>query len=93
MIREIRYLTSAMMMPAFDYTLKANQQFVVKDYEIALYFYDQALKNNPTDKDNLYKRSICKKMLGNIAGACEDWNKIKELGGTQADALLAQYYK
>jgi len=48
-------------------------------------------KNIPFDKENLYNRGICKKMLGNLAGACEDWKKIKELGGKLADDLPAKY--
>ena len=76
---------------AFEYTGQANSAFKQKDYQGALYFYDQALKNRPADRENLYNRGICKKMLGNLAGACEDWKKIKELGGNEADDLLAKY--
>jgi hypothetical protein len=42
----------------------------------------------------LYRRGMCKLLLGNKAGACEDWNKVKSLGGTpQVDALLEKYCK
>jgi tetratricopeptide (TPR) repeat protein len=91
MFQEATYSTSAMMLPANDYSNKANDAFRLKEYDLALYYYDQALKTISYDKENLYNRGICKKMLGNLAGACEDWKKVKELGGKQADALLEKY--
>ena len=74
-----------------EYTQKANAAFKQRDYQTALYFYDQALKNHAEDPENLYNRGICKQKLGNQAGACEDWNKIKQLGHSDADELLAKY--
>jgi len=91
MFQEITYSTSDMMLPSYNNTSEANASFKEKNYARALYYYDEALKSIPTDKENLYNRGICKKMLGNLAGACEDWKKIKELGGSQADDLLAKY--
>ena len=88
------YLTYGTFGPAFSadqYTKKANTAFKQNDYKAALYYYDQALSNVSFDKENLYNRGVCKKMLGNLPGACEDWKKLKELGGDQADALLEKY--
>jgi hypothetical protein len=91
MFMDLNYSTFGPAFSAGQYSDKGNIAFKQKDYQVALYYYDQALKNRPTDKEDLYNRGFCKKMLGNLAGACEDWKKIKELGGTQADDLLAKY--
>jgi len=91
MFVELSYGTFGPAFSASQYTDKANIAFKQQDYRLALYYYDQALKNMPNDKENLYNRGICKKALGNLAGACEDWNKLKELGGKEADDLLLKY--
>jgi tetratricopeptide (TPR) repeat protein len=91
MFTEVSYLTFGSAFSADQYTEKANAAFKSGDYTMALYFYDSALEKIPFDKENLYNRGVCKKMLGNMAGACEDWKKLKKLGGSQADELLAKY--
>lgn len=93
MMQEIRYFTSDMMLPAYTYTRDANAAFEEQKYELALYYFDKALNKVPTDKENLYKRGICKQMLGNQPGACEDWQMVKKLGGSTVDTLLAKYCK
>jgi hypothetical protein len=93
MIQEIRYLTGAAALPAYLDSQNANAAFNTQNYDVAIYYLDMALKNVPTDKDNLYKRGICRLKLGNLTGACEDWQTIKKLGGSTADELLAKYCK
>ena len=88
---ETRYSTFDAAFPADQYTDQANIAFNEKKYDRALYFYDQALKTVPFDKSNLYNRGICKKMLGNLKGACEDWQTIRKLGSKEVDALLEKY--
>jgi len=88
---ELNYGAYDSSVSAIEYTDKANQAFKKKDYQAALYFYDEALKNHAADPENLYYRGICKQKLGNQAGACEDWRKIKALGGNEGDELLAKY--
>lgn len=88
---EIRYLNSEQTIPAYFTGNQANQAYNLQDYQSALALYDKALESVPTDKDNLYKRGMCKKNLGDIKGAVEDWKKIKELGGTNVDVLLEKY--
>jgi tetratricopeptide (TPR) repeat protein len=61
------------------------------NYAAALALYDEALEKEPTDKENLYRRGMCKKNLNNIKGALEDWQKVKELGGDTVDVLLEKY--
>jgi hypothetical protein len=95
MILELRYLGFDGMMPAYFEGNKANEAYNAKDYDVAVYFYDQALKNNPIDKENLFKRGMCKMHLGNLKGACEDWKAAKALGGSteSIDAMLEKYCK
>jgi tetratricopeptide (TPR) repeat protein len=72
---------------------KANSFYNNNDYDSAIYYYDKALVLKPDDIDTLYRRGMAKMALGNIKGACEDWNKVKALGGTKADDALAKYCK
>jgi len=91
---ELRYETSAEALPAQNFTFNGNDAYNKQEYDVALAFYNQALDNVADDKANLYKRGICKLHLGNTSGACEDWNKIKALGGSpEADAMLEKYCK
>jgi len=86
------YSTSATAIPAVLAEQKAIEAYNRSDYELAMYYYDKALANAPNDKDNLYKRGLCKLMLGNKDGACADWNKVKSLGSTPSvDELLQKY--
>ncbi len=86
------YSTSATAIPAVLAAQKANEAYNITDYELAMYYYDKALASAPNDKENLYKRGLCKLMLGNRDGACADWNKAKSLGSIPAvDELLKKY--
>lgn len=88
---EIRYLNSDATIPAMFITNRANQEFLEGNYADALVLYDQSLEKSPTDQENLYRRGMCKKNLNNIKGALEDWQKVKELGGSTVDILLEKY--
>lgn len=88
----LRYYTSATAIPAALAAQKANAAFNSGNYELALYYFDEALVNQENDQDNLHKRGLCKLMLGNKAAACEDWSKAKALGGNAAiEELLKKY--
>jgi tetratricopeptide (TPR) repeat protein len=89
----LQYFTSDQAIPSYFNGQKANAAYQNKDYELALFYYDKALEAKGDDTDNLYKRGICKQMLGNIKGACTDWNRIKQLGKNIADELLLKYCK
>ncbi|AOM78679.1 tetratricopeptide repeat protein [Pedobacter steynii] len=93
MTYEVRYLTIDEMMPSYGLTNEANEYYRNKDYAAALKLYNEALQYVPADKENLYKRGICSKMLGNINAACEDWREIRRLGGTTSLRLLEKYCK
>lgn len=93
MHQEKKYFSSDEAIPSFFNTQKANTAYEEKNYEVALYYYDLALKDRPDDKENLYRRGICRQQLGNLAGACSDWKKVQALSSNLADALLAKYCK
>lgn len=94
MIIELRYSGSEVALRASDFSKEGSKAYYDRNYAPAIYYFDKALEEVPFDKDNLYKRGMCKMHLGNISGACEDWNKIKALGGVNnVDALLEKYCK
>lgn len=91
---EIRYSTSATVIPAYFASQKGLVAYNNKNYDIAEYYYDEALKSDPKDKESLFRRGMCKMLLGNKTGACEDWNAAKTLGGNSViDAVLEKYCK
>jgi tetratricopeptide (TPR) repeat protein len=91
MNEELKYTTTEQSMPSYLNSQKANAAYNIRDYELALYFYDKALEDNPKEIENLYHRGICKQTLGNLKGACADWSTIKSLGNKIADELLLKY--
>ena len=93
MLVELRYGVGDIAIPASFNSQSANTAYNAKAWDVALYYFDLAMAGLPFDRNNLYKRGMCKLMLGNTAGACADWKKIKELGGTEADTVLAKYCK
>lgn len=88
-----RHFTSEETLPSYFNGNKANDAYNNKDYEVALQYYDLALENRPDDKDHLYKRGICKQKLGNLEGACADWQKLKLLGGNEANVMIEKFCK
>jgi hypothetical protein len=89
---DLRYLMSEAVLPAYSAGQKGLIAYNNKNFEVAEYYYDKAIESNPTDKEYLFMRGMCKFSLGNKAGACEDWNKGKALGSTAAiDDVLLKY--
>ncbi|MEJ5961842.1 hypothetical protein [Pedobacter immunditicola] len=93
MNQELRYLSSEQTLPSYFDAQKAYAAYKNRDYELALYYYNKALEAKSDDVDNLYRRGICKQMLGNLEGACADWTKIQLMGDKIADELLLKYCK
>ncbi len=92
-IIELRYSTMETA-PSIFITQKASAAYNNKDYQTALYYYDQSIISVPSDKENIYRRGLCRMQLGNMSGACQDWNTAKALGSAGAvDALLEKYCK
>ncbi|HWZ16845.1 MAG TPA: hypothetical protein VNW95_16525 [Mucilaginibacter sp.] len=91
---DLRYSTSATTLPAYFAGQKAIEAYNNKDYKAAEYFYEQALESEPVDKEFHYRLGMCKMLLGNMSGACEEWNKAKALGSTTSiDAVIEKFCK
>jgi hypothetical protein len=89
---DLRYSTTETMMPAYFAGQKGLEAYNNKNYKVAEYYYGKALETEPSDKEYLYRRGMCKLLLGNKAGACEDWNKAKSLGSSGTiDAVLDKF--
>jgi len=68
---------------------KGNKQFFVKaNLKGAINNYNQAMRYLPNDKCLLASRGLCKYGLGDKPGACQDWNRIKALGGLESEYYL-----
>lgn len=93
MNQELEYLTTEQTLPSYFSSQKANTAYYNKNYELAMYYYDKAIELKPDDVENLYRRGICKQILGNLMGACADWTKIQLMGDKTADELLLKYCK
>ncbi|QEC51932.1 hypothetical protein EDD80_11520 [Anseongella ginsenosidimutans] len=92
MFVEVTYLTLYTSLPAVVFSQKGNQAYNNKNYELAIYCYDKALDNKPTDIENLYKRGICKLLLNNKDAACDDWRRAKALGSSLAvDTMIEKH--
>lgn len=89
----LKYRSSEQTLPPYFDSRKANAAFNKQNYELALFYYDKALEIDSSDAENLYHRGICKQQLGNVKGACADWQKIQSLGKNLADELLLKYCK
>jgi len=57
----------------------------------AIKFFDRAYVYQPYSKPLLFTRAITRYKIGDKDGACEDWNRLKFLGGDFADDYLIQY--
>ena len=92
MYADARYVAQAMIEPSNVYTRQGDDQYRIGKYDIAIQYYDAALKNYPDHEENLYKRAICKLRIKDIPGALEDLKAVKEMrGNLQVDDLISKY--
>ena len=71
---------------------KGNKKLFTKENsKSALKYYNRAVSYLPNDKALLVTRGMCRYELGDKNGACQDWNKIKTLGGFEGDAYLNNF--
>lgn len=49
--------------------------------------YTRAITQNPNDAEAFYNRGVAKTMLGDRAGAIQDWKKAASLGHSKAKEL------
>lgn len=67
----------------------ANKKFFIKENnKSALRYYDRAILYLPNDKALLVTRGMCRYELGDNKGACQDWNRVKTLGGSESKEFL-----
>ncbi len=62
--------------------------FMHNDPGKALKYYDKGVVMLPKDKGLLLIRGMARYEVGNMEGACQDWNRIKALGGLESDYYL-----
>jgi len=70
------------------YKLGNKQLFVKENIKGALKNYNKAIRYLPNEKCLLAYRGICRYELGDKDGACQDWNRIKALGGLESKYYL-----
>jgi tetratricopeptide (TPR) repeat protein len=90
-------------MTDFDKTIKLAPNFVKayygrasvfvsqKKYTEALPDLDKTIELDPSTPNVLTLRGQIRAQTGNKKGACEDFNKAKEIGDKQADKYLSQF--
>lgn len=66
---------------------------VMKNFEEAIKDYDKAISINPRFAQAYYNRGLAELRSGNIAEACIDFKKVKQLGFSRADELILQHCK
>lgn len=59
--------------------------------EKALKHFNNGIALLPNDKGILVNRGLARYELGDMAGACSDWNRIKSLGGFEGDGYLENF--
>jgi tetratricopeptide (TPR) repeat protein len=80
------------------YAYLGNAQSKLHRYNDAINSYDQALSIQPTSVmeyanwvRNYFNRGVAKYYLGDMQGACKDWNKALELGFGPAHDYIMEY--
>ena len=84
---------------ASDFTSRAKRYYkkggtmlyVKENPKKALKNFNQGVLLLPKEKCILMGRGLAKYELGDETGACQDWNRIKSLGGFEGDAYLENY--
>lgn len=65
--------------------------YVKANPEKALKNFNNCIALLPNDKGILLNRGLAKYELGDMSGACTDWNRIKSLGGFESDGYLDKF--
>lgn len=88
---ENKFDTNFFEMAKWFYTKGNRQLFVKENLKGALKNYNKATQYLPNDKCLLAARGICRYELGDKNGACNDWNRIKALGGLESGFYLDKF--
>jgi TonB family protein len=71
------------------YFSKGSEIFFIKNNaQKALKFYDQGITLLPRDQGLLLMRGMARYESGDTKGACQDWTRLKELGGMTSNIYL-----
>ena len=73
------------------YTKGGEMLFNKNDPKRALKYYDKGIVLLPKDLNLLMARGMARYELGDMKGAYQDWNRIKELGGLQREDYLNMF--
>ena len=94
MFVEARFVASAMIEPSNVYTRQGDGFYNNGKFDVAIQYFEAALKNYPDSETTLYKRGICKLRLDDIDGGLADLRAVKDMrGNLQVDELISQYKK
>jgi TonB family protein len=73
---------------------KKGLAFISKSqYKEALGEFDYTIFYLPGDANTLYQRGLALHNLKDDKSACDEWNKVKFAGSSQADEMLTKYCK
>jgi len=87
----IRY-SSSNSVPAYFLRQKGWNAFQNGNFKMALSFYEESLAIDPYYSQSFLNRGLCKLILGDKTGACEDWQNAKNTGSLVAPDLLLEKY-
>jgi len=66
----------------------ADMFFMKSNYQKAIKYYDQGIVLLPKDKGLLLMRGMARYESGDTKGACQDWTRLKDLGGMAGNIYL-----
>lgn len=70
---------------------RANKRLLKNKPLKALRILNHAIVYQPNDYSILFLRGKTQLIVGNMAGACQDWNRLKSLGSDLGDAYLEKH--
>jgi TonB family protein len=85
---ELGNYTDFMVLGRKYFSKGSDQFFVHNNPKKALKYYDNGVIILPKDKGLLLVRGMARYEVGDMKGACQDWNRIKALGGLESDYYL-----
>jgi tetratricopeptide (TPR) repeat protein len=76
---------------AEGYNNKANALASLRRFSEAIPMYNKAVELKPGAFDFICNRGLAKKDMGDLQGACADWNLAASKGYTPAQGLSRQF--
>lgn len=73
------------------YEARGNAYYQVKTYKYAIRDYSMALDLNPESAEAYLHKGLSRKALGDLSGACSDWQKAFRHGSRKAQEYLIDY--